>query len=375
MILLQLLWILFGGAVAYSVLLYALLARQLYAYAPPAYANKDSSSATEGVTVVVCARNEHHNLAELLPLLFQQQHPNFEVVVADDASTDGTRAFLRAQQQTHPQLTIVPIDRRVLDMQPKKHALQRAIRAARHDRLLLTDADCRPASAHWLSLMSQPLSGRTQVVLGYSPYFRQAGWLNRFIGYETLHTGLLYTGSALGGHPYMGVGRNLAYRKLFFEEGEGFRRHRTVVGGDDDLWVNEHANRVNTRVVLAREALVYSVPETNWKRYYHQKIRHLHASQHYARWDQWWLGMLSLSTVLVWLAGILLLTLSSNWQVIAGLFLLRWLILAAALRTAGRRLHDPIKLALLPILDLLHVIYYIAIGTRAFATTNISWKN
>ncbi len=375
MILLQLLWILFGGAVAYSVVLYAYMGGQLYGYVPPARSKEDSIPSDEGVSVVVCARNERHNLVELLPLLFQQQRPNVEVVVADDASSDETLPFLRAQQQIHPQLTIVPIDARPPHMHPKKYALQQAIRVAQHDQLVLTDADCRPASAHWLSMMSRPLRNGRQVVLGYSPYLREPGWLNRFIGYETLHTGLLYTGSALAGHPYMGVGRNLAYRKLFFTQGNGFENHRLVTGGDDDLWVNEHAKQATVSVVLTPESLVYSVPESNWKSYFRQKTRHLHASRHYKGKDKLWLGLLSLSTVLGWVAGILLVLFSNKWPLIVGLFLIRWLILAAALRIAGRRLHDPIKLGLLPILDLLHVIYYIAIGTRALATTNISWKN
>jgi cellulose synthase/poly-beta-1,6-N-acetylglucosamine synthase-like glycosyltransferase len=329
----------------------------------------------QGASVIICARNEYHNLKVLLPLLFKQQHPHFEVVVADDASSDNTRAFLLEQQRLRAHLTVVTIKERPAGIQPKKYALQRAIHAARHNRLVLTDADCRPASTHWLSKMSSPLREPIQVVLGYSPYFRQPGLLNRFIGYETLHTGLLYLGSALAGHPYMGVGRNLAYQKLFFERGKGFKNHQQVVGGDDDLWVNQHARRTNTAVVVTPETLVYSLPKTNLRDYFEQKTRHLHASQHYGLRDQLWLGILSFSTMSVWLAGILLLVLDDNWPLVIGLFLFRWLILAAVLCAAGRRLHNPINLALLPILDFLHVIYYIAIGTRAFATTNISWKN
>ncbi len=366
------LWILFVGAIAYSCFLYAYLGWYLNVEKLP---SEEPDAAVIGTSIIVCARNEYQNLKTLLPLLFQQQHPRFEVVVADDSSSDGTRSFLRAQQQIHPQLTIVPIDERPPGMQPKKYALQSAIEAARHDRLVLTDADCRPASAHWLTLMSGQLNDGIQVVLGYSPYLSEPGWLNRFIAYETLHTGLLYIGCALAGRPYMGVGRNLAYRKTFFEQGQRFQQHRTVVGGDDDLWVNQHADRANTKVVLDPEALVYSVPKTSLSGYFHQKTRHLHASQHYTRGDKIWLGTLSISTIAVWMAGILLLIFCDNWQAIVGLFLLRWLILAAGLHVAGRRLHDPINLGLLPILDFLHVIYYIVIGTRAFATTNIPWKN
>ncbi len=366
------LWILFIGAIICSFLRYGYLGWHLSADELPL---DDAAEATYSTSIIVCARNEHHNLQVLLPLLFQQRHPSFEVVVVDDASSDNTHSFLRAQQEIYPQLTVISIHERPSGIQPKKHALQQAIQSARYERLVLTDADCRPSSAYWLARMSAQLGNETQVVLGYSPYFRLPGWLNWFIAYETLHTGLLYIGSALAGHPYMGVGRNLAYRKTFFEQGQRFHKHRTVVGGDDDLWVNQHANQANTKVMLSPEARVYSVPETNLRSYARQKTRHLHASQHYSSQDKLWLGALSLSTVVTWLAGTLLLLSSDIWYAIVGLFLFRWLILAVVFRIAGRRLHDPINLGLLPILDFLHVIYYIVIGTRAFATTNISWKN
>ncbi len=369
------LWILFGGSIAYAMLLFAYVGYALHRYALPEGSAVKIPPSDQGASVIVCARNEYSNLVALLPLLFEQQHPRFEVVVANDASSDGTRTFLQEQQRLYPQLTVVTIDERLPGIQPKKYALQRAIQTARYNRLVLTDADCRPASVHWLAQMVSSLQGPIQVVLGYSPYFRKPGLLNKFIGYETLHTGLLYLGRALAGRPYMGVGRNLAYQKTFFEQGSGFKNHQQVVGGDDDLWVNQHARQSNTAVVVTPETLVYSLPKTNLRDYFHQKTRHLHTSQHYCFRDQLWLGALSLSTVLVWLAGTLLLVLGDNWPVIVGLFLFRWLILAAVLRTAGRCLHHPINLALLPILDFLHVIYYIAIGTRAFATTNISWKN
>ena len=368
------LYVTFVIALAYQCLLYGYLMLSLRRY-PVSTTLPLKEEAQEGVSVIVCAHNERTNLESLLPILLHQRFTPYEVIVADDRSTDGTRELLRSTSATYPQLRVVTVKEYPPRVQPKKHALTQAILAARYDKLLLTDADCRPASPHWVKLMTAPLEGSTAFVLGYSPYTTERSWLNRFIRYETFHTGFLYAAAAVAGHPYMGVGRNLAYRKLFFLNKGGFNGHQTVVGGDDDLWVNQHATQYNTEVVLNREALTYSVPKATWTDYYHQKKRHLHVGQHYQWTDKLWLGLLSFSTVIFWTAGISLGILCNNCGGIVILFLVRWLILAVVFNTARRRLHDPINLGLLPILDVLHVMYYVVVGTLAFSTKNIRWTN
>ena len=52
-----------------------------------------------------------------------------------------------------------------------------------------------------------------EVVLGYGAYKKYPGFLNKLIRFETFHTALQYFSYALAGKPYMGVGRNLSYRK------------------------------------------------------------------------------------------------------------------------------------------------------------------
>ena len=371
----SLLWILFMVAFVYPSVLYVYLLNQLHRYVPPKAEGTAEEQPLEGVSVIVCAHNEYGNLTALLPLLLQQKFTPYEIIIADDTSDDGTYEFLTNQQQTNPQLRVVRIEQRPPDIQAKKFALTQAIQAARYNKLLLTDADCRPASDHWLRLMTQPLHGATQFVLGYSPYFARGSWLNRFIRYETLHTGFLYTAAALAGYPYMGVGRNLAYRKLFFLQQGGLQNHQQLVGGDDDLWVNQHATKNNVAVVLAKESLVYSVPKVHWSDYYYQKKRHLHVGQHYRPRDKMALGLLSLSTIGFWVAGLWLWFLCNKCYGIVALFLLRWLILAAVFSTARRRLYDPINLWFLPILDVMHVMYYVVIGSLAFSTKYIRWTN
>ena len=177
-------------------------------------------------------------------------------IVVNDASTDDTKEVLKAYQYIFPHLRIAQaVYHAPARLAVKKYALEQGIAAAQYDILLLTDADCQPASPHWLSRMVAPFNDTVEIVLGYGPYTRKRGFLNAFIRYETMYTAIQYFSFALAGMPYMGVGRNLAYRKSLFEKTGGLTAHRHILSGDDDLFVNSAINKKNFSIVLHPDSL------------------------------------------------------------------------------------------------------------------------
>lgn len=229
-----------------------------------------------GVSVIVCARNEGYNLKPYIQSLLTQDYPLYEVIIVNDGSEDDTQTVIDeyAALDHRIKTTFVPCGARVRST--KKLGLTLAAKAAQYDYLLLTDADCRPESTKWISTMMEAFDGEgVEVVLGYGGYFKQNTLLNSIIQYETLFNGLHYLGAAATGKPYMGVGRNLAYRKdTFFEHG-GFADLMTARAGDDDLFVNKVATKQNTVAIYSRESVTWSVPKTTWKAWWQQKRRHL----------------------------------------------------------------------------------------------------
>ena len=236
-----------------------------------------------GVSVIVCARNEQDNLLHFLPTLLQQDYPRFEVIVVNDGSEDNTQLVLEqyAQKCNNLYLTFVPREARVISS--KKLALTIGAKAANYDYLLLTDADCRPLTRTWITDMMQGFmhNPQAEVVLGYGAYFQKPTLLNSLITYDTLFIGLQYMGMALAGVPYMGVGRNLAYKKETFFKNNGFRGMLSEQAGDDDLFVNKVANKRNTAVVSTPASVTWSIPNTSWRGWLHQKRRHLSVSHNY----------------------------------------------------------------------------------------------
>ena len=156
----------------------------------------------------------------------------------------------------------------------KKFPLSIGIKSSKHEILLLTDADCIPASENWIQKMQAGFSEGIEIVLGYGGYKKRKGLLNFLVRYEAFHTALQYLSMALGGLPYMGVGRNLAYKKSLFYQQKGFAAHHHLPGGDDDLFINSCASKRNTAVCIDQEAFTYSTPPATWKSWYLQKRRH-----------------------------------------------------------------------------------------------------
>ncbi|MFC4210162.1 glycosyltransferase [Pedobacter lithocola] len=238
-------------------------------------------SAKFPVSVIICGRNEIDNLKQYLPSILNQNYPDFEVVVVNDRSWDGTEEYLEQLETQHPNLKIVKILDNDKFIAGKKFAVTMGIKAAKNEWLVFTDADCVPESDNWLMYMQQPVDEQTEIVLGYSPYLKKRSLLNSLIRFETFFTAVNYLSFALKGMPYMGVGRNLAYKKSLFFKNKGFAAHMHIPSGDDDLFVNAHATARNTAIRINKESQMWSEPNKTWAGYLRQKKRHFGAGKFY----------------------------------------------------------------------------------------------
>ena len=198
------------------------------------------------VSIIICAKNEIENIKNFLPSILEQNYPNFEVIVVNDGNNFEMQTAIALLKEKYPHLreTFLPEKAEVLSR--KKLALTIGIKAAKNEYLLFTDADCQADSKLWIQSMVKNFDKETEIVLGYGSYFAQNTFLSKLISYDTLFICIQYMGFALKGYPYMGVGRNLAYRRSSFFNHKGFAGMLHLQSGDDDLFVNEIANADNT---------------------------------------------------------------------------------------------------------------------------------
>ena len=297
-------------------------------------------SEAPGVSIIIAAHNEGYNLSQYLPALLTQDWPEYEVIVVDDGSEDDTREVVEQYMVHDPRLHMTFVPRGARVGSTKKLAITLGAKSAQYDYLLLTDADCVPAGNQWIREMMQGFD-KANLVLGFGAYFEEEGHINRLVRYDTLFNGLHYLGAALCGHPYMGVGRNLAYRKSLFFESGGFTHLMTNRAGDDDLFVNRVATKENTAVVLSRESFTWSLSKKTFKEWWQQKRRHVSVSPAYKEETKTRLALepitrgLFYAMVLVTVIGYGLSVIS---LVAAGLFLVRWILQTSVLNTSARRM-------------------------------------
>jgi len=246
------------------------------------YKSVDVPDYTTPVSLIIAARDEEKNLKENLDLWLSQNHNSFEVIVVNDCSYDNTEYLLNEYQRNFQHLQIVSLEETKIFKGGKKHALFMAIKGAQFQRLLFTDADCKPGSKDWLALMNAQFTDQKEIILGMGVYEKKRGLLNYLIRMDTFQIAIQYLGTAARGFPYMGVGRNLAYNKqLFFDVG-GFKKHIDLKWGDDDLFINQIANKNNTTICAQPEAQTVSIPKTSFGAWFDQKRRHMSTSGRYS---------------------------------------------------------------------------------------------
>ena len=287
---------------------------------------------SQPVTILICAKNEFHNLQKCLPQVLSQSYhddkgqPLYEVLVVNDASNDATESLLCHLQKEYKQLrviTIAPDEPR--KFKGKKFALSKGVAAAAHDYLLLTDADCEPATKEWLKEMIKPLTAGKEIVCGYGTYRPEQSLVNRFTRCETLHSFVQYSAYALNGMPYMAVGRNMACTKKILEKAMQAKIWNALPSGDDDLLVRICGHQSNVAIVAHPKAQSFSDTKKDWQTWLHQKQRHLSTGKYYRPLIKIMLGTYALSHAVAWVLFVVLIFIN-GWSGVHFLFLLRCML-------------------------------------------------
>lgn len=327
------------------------------------------------VSVIVCARDEDENLARHLPgLLVQEYSSTYEVIAVNDNSVDDSKYILQELKKTFKdRLHVVELTQEAKLISGKKYPLSIGIKEANHEVMLLTDADCVPASEHWVQKMQEAYHDGVEIVLGYGAYHKRPGLLNKLIRFETFHSAIQYLSFALAGIPYMGVGRNLSYKKGLFFKQKGFSSINHIPGGDDDLFVNKSANGKNVAVVIDKEAATLSIPRKTWRSWVKQKYRHYTTAKYYKPIHKFLLGLYTISQFLFYPLFITTI-LFFNWQLALIVFGARFIVQALIYFFAMKKLNEKDLWPIFLLLDIWMFFYYIIFARSLWQKPQRSWN-
>jgi cellulose synthase/poly-beta-1,6-N-acetylglucosamine synthase-like glycosyltransferase len=327
----------------------------------------------EGVTVLVTARNKFQHLKVLIPKLFEQDYPKFDVMVVNDQSSDRTKRLLEDLMARYPKLRSVTLKYTPKHVTAKKYAITLGIKVAKNDVILLTDANTIPQSNQWIRKMTAPVreEGKT-FALGYSGYEAKPGSLNEWIQFETILRALFYLSFSLWKSPFMGTGRNLSYRKSFFMEVNAFKGFWDLDGGDDTVFVNTYATGENTKVVIDPVAITVSTPKETLKEYLQQEKNALYAESFFRVEDKRKMGIFGISHALYWIGGLGLLIyfgIGGQWEhlaIVLGSMVTRSLLLLALFKATSKTVQGTQPKMNVLVNDLLYLAYFWVLGSISY---------
>jgi hypothetical protein len=195
-------------------------------------------------------------------------------------------------------------------------------------------------------------------VLGYGAYERTKGLLNKLIRFDTFQVAMQYFSYALIGQAYMGVGRNLAYKKSLFFDNKGFASHLHLPSGDDDLFIKEVTNSNNTAISIGSSAHTISEPKSTWKSWIRQKSRHLSTGVYYKPYHKMMLGLWTLSQAMFWIFFIALLFWNPLAYITLSLFFIRLITQLVISYDILKKLNEKDLIYLYPFLEILFIFFY-----------------
>ena len=333
-----------------------------------------TTSQTHPVSVIICARDEAPNLAKNLPgSLVQEYRTTHEVIVVNDNSFDDSKYLLEEFKNKFKQLNLVELKQEAKMIPGKKFPLSIGIKTAKYEIVLLTDADCVPASEFWIDKMQQTYDEQTEIVLGYGAYHKKPGFLNKLIRWETLHTALQYFSYALAKQPYMGVGRNLSYKKTIFFRHKGFSAHNKVASGDDDLFINMAATKHNTKINIDPDTFTLSDPAKTWGQWFRQKNRHYSTGKFYKPLHKFLLGLYAFSQFIFYPAFIASLIFFS-WKLALIVFAIRFLLQAFIFYPVCKKLNEKDLYPIFLLFDISMFFYYLIFSVSLLKKQKPQWK-
>lgn len=326
------------------------------------------------VSVLICAKNEAENLKQLLPELLQQSYKDFEIVLINDASSDETLDVMEQFRKENSNIKIVNVENNEAFWGNKKYALTLGIKAATNDFLVFTDADCIPASKHWLTEIAQRFSSKKKIIIGYGAYAKKKySFLNLLIRFETLMAAIQSFSYAKMGIPYTAVGRNLAYHRDEFYKVSGFINHMKIRSGDDDLFIKDAASSTNTAICFSKDSFTISQAKTSFGTWFQQKRRHVSTSSHYKFIHKFLLGTFYTTQFLFWIIAIALLC-TVVWQYALLVIAARMIIQYIVLGLSASKLKEQDTLYLVPILEIFLIIIHFGIFIANMTSKPAHWK-
>ncbi|MDP5105709.1 MAG: glycosyltransferase [Polaribacter sp.] len=325
------------------------------------------------VSVIILVKNQGENIRNLLPLIIEQTHSNFEIVLIDNASSDETSDIIESFAEKHSNIKIVTVENNEAFWASKKYALTLGIKASKYDHLLFTDADCHPVSKDWITEMSRNYTSKKAIILGYKKYKKENTFLNLFIRFENLTTAIKCFGFSKRNLSYMAFNGNYAYNKATFFKVNGFINHMKINFGEANLFIRDASTKENTTICLSENSFIETDAPTSFSKWFADKKDVDSIKKDYKFKHRFLLNGFTFTKVLFYALAITLLFTYSytlTLSVIAFYFITNYIIIGLS----AKKLNEPQIIFFVPFLEIGLLLFQISIFIVNLKSKPNHWK-
>jgi len=325
------------------------------------------------VSVIILVNNQYNDLRKNLPEILNQDYPDYEVVVVNENSEDGSEELLERFSEQYSHLKIVEMKQSLNWFKGRKFPLSIGIKSAKNEILLLTDIRCTPATSRWISEMVAAHDERTEIVLAYST-FHTGSKINIWYRFVAFYDALLYLSMAKSGLAFKGIGRNLSYRRSLFFNHKGFSSHYRINTGDDELFVNKAATRSNVRVQTSPASMIHYTKPLSFAQWLTNENDRLSTRRHFKLRHRLVISLFTTSSFFFYALFAALLIVNINLQIVLLFFLLRFISQMIVFGFAQKKLTEKRLLLLSPVFEIFLMLIDAFIWLKLLFSKTNKWS-
>lgn len=325
--------------------------------------------ATPRVSILVAVRNEEANIIRCLEALRGLLYPaeQVEVLLGDDASTDGTAALIQAYIQDKPRFRYVRIQSQWGPARGKANVLAQLCRAATADIFFVTDADTA-VPPDWIRQMLAGLKPGTGIVTGITTIAGK-GLFARMQALDWINAlGMMQVVSDLG-LAVSTMGNNMLVTRQAYEATGGYERLPFSVTEDAQLFQAVIRQGFTARNIFAAGVLAVSLPAPSFAALWQQRKRWMVG----VRFLPWYM-LLLVGAYASFYAFSLVLGLFFSWQALLVLFLGKVILQTAFIHSCLRRLGLRVPAAVLLLFEFYLIFVSLITASFFLLPGKIIWK-
>lgn len=325
------------------------------------------------VSVIILVKNQGEKLLKLLPLILEQAHSTFEIVLINNASSDETDDIIESFSEKHSNIKVVNVENNEAFWASKKYALTLGIKASKYDHLVFTNANCTPVSKDWISEMSKNFTSKKTIILGYKKYKKENSIFNIFVRFDNLLTALKCFGFSKMNSPYMAFEGNYAYDKATFFKVKGFINHMKINFGETDLFIKDASTKENTAFCISKNSFIETDAPKSFFKWFSEKKDTAFIKKEYQFKHRFLLNTFGFTKVLFYvLATILFFT--YPYKITLSIVLFYGIAYYIIIGLSAKKLNEPQIIFFLPFLEIGLVLFQISIFISNLNSKPTLWK-